>query len=82
MGFEVAQQQPMPVVYRGVRLSCGDRTDLSVERDVSVEVKAVSRIEPIHEAQVIAYLRLLASVALQRIFCGDIGRADIGVFLW
>jgi GxxExxY protein len=58
MGFEVAQQQPMPVVYRGVRLSCGYRTDLIVERDVIVEVKSVSRIEPIHEAQVISYLKL------------------------
>ena len=58
MGFEVAQQQPMPVTYRGVRLACRYRTDLIVDGAVIVEVKAVSGIEPIHEAQVISYLKL------------------------
>ncbi len=58
MGFQVAQQQPLPVEYRGVRLSCGYRTDLIVDNRVIVEVKAIARIEPIHEAQLISYLRL------------------------
>jgi GxxExxY protein len=50
-GMRVVQQQPLPVVYRDVRLSCGYRLDFIVEDRVIVEVKAVSRLEPIHEAQ-------------------------------
>lgn len=57
-GMKVLQQQPLPVVYRNVRLSCGYRLDLLVEDRVVVEVKSVSRLEPIHEAQLISYLRL------------------------
>jgi len=56
--MRVAQQQPLPVVYRDVRLSCGCRLDFVVEDRVIVEVKAVSRLEPIHEAQLLSYLRL------------------------
>lgn len=58
LGMEVVRQQPMPVAYRGVRLDCGYRTDLIVESEVIVEVKAVTRLEPIHEAQLISYLKL------------------------
>ena len=58
MGLRVEQQQPLPVVYRGVRLSCGYRIDLVVDDHVIVEVKSVARVEPIHEAQLISYLKL------------------------
>ena len=58
MGLEVVQQQPLPVVYRGVRLNCGYRLDLVVANDVIVEVKSVSRLEPIHEAQMLSYLKM------------------------
>ena len=58
LGLQVAQQQPLPVCYRGVRLSCGYRMDLIVDDRVIVEVKSVARIEPIHEAQLISYLKL------------------------
>jgi len=58
MGFEVVQQQPLPVFYRGVRLNCGYRLDLVVANDVIVEVKSVSRLEAIHEAQMLSYLKL------------------------
>ena len=58
LGLQVAQQQPLPVCYRGVRLSCGYRIDLIVDDRVIVEVKSVARIEPIHEAQLISYLKL------------------------
>jgi len=46
------------VVYRNVRLSCGYRLDLVVEGRVIIEVKSVSRLEPIHEAQLLSYMRL------------------------
>ena len=57
-GMKVVQQQPLPVVYRNVRLNCGYRLDLVIDDRVIVEVKAVSRLEPIHEAQILSYLRL------------------------
>ncbi|MCX6092649.1 MAG: GxxExxY protein [Candidatus Bipolaricaulota bacterium] len=58
LGLEVERQVPLPVVYRGVRLECGYRLDLLVERLVVVEVKAISELAPIHDAQLISYLRL------------------------
>ena len=57
-GLTVVRQQPLPIVYRGVRLDCGYRTDLIVENEVIVEVKSVSRLEPIHKAQLLSYLKL------------------------
>jgi GxxExxY protein len=46
------------VVYKGVRLDCGYRLDLVVEGRVIVELKTVERLLPIHEAQLLTYLRL------------------------
>ena len=51
-------QKPLPVVYKDVRLDCGYRLDLLVEESVIVEIKAIERLAPIHEAQVMSYLRL------------------------
>ena len=57
-GLHVDRQLPLPVVYREVRVDCGYRLDLLVEQEVVVEVKSVREIAPIHEAQVLSYLRL------------------------
>ncbi|MGO8944290.1 MAG: GxxExxY protein [Syntrophobacteraceae bacterium] len=54
----VERQLPLPVEYKGVRLDCGYRLDLLVEKSVVVEIKSVSSIEPIHEAQLLTYLKL------------------------
>ena len=51
-------QKALPVIYRGHRLDCGYRIDFLVEGLVVVELKAVERLEPVHTAQVISYLRL------------------------
>ena len=48
----------MPVVYEGQKLEIGYRIDLVVENRVVVEVKSVDAIHPIHEAQLLSYLRL------------------------
>ena len=48
----------MPVTYRGVKIDCGYRIYLLVEDKVVVELKAVERLEPIHEAQLLSYLKL------------------------
>jgi GxxExxY protein len=57
-GLEAEQQKPLPVVYREVRLDCGYRLDLLVERKVIVEIKSVDRLAPIHQAQLLSYLKL------------------------
>lgn len=57
-GLMVERQLPLPVVYRGQKLDCGFRIDLLVENEIIVEVKSVERIDPVHPAQLLSYLRL------------------------
>jgi GxxExxY protein len=57
-GLTVERQKALPVNYRGVKVDCGYRIDLLVEDTVIVELKAVDRLEPIHEAQLLSYLKL------------------------
>jgi len=57
-GVKVERQKELPLRYREVDLDCGYRLDLLVEDAVVVEVKSVDRLEPIHDAQVLSYLRL------------------------
>ena len=57
-GLAFRRQVPLPVIYKGIRLDCGDRLDVVLERDLIVEIKAVERLLPIHEAQILTYLRL------------------------
>jgi GxxExxY protein len=52
------RQVPLPVVYKGVRLDCGYRLDVLVHDQVIVELKTVERLMPIHEAQMLTYLKL------------------------
>jgi GxxExxY protein len=57
-GLQVLVQVPMPVTYRGVELELGYRLDLLVEGLVVVELKTVAKLLPIHDAQLLSYLRL------------------------
>ncbi|MGO9083776.1 MAG: GxxExxY protein [Candidatus Sulfotelmatobacter sp.] len=57
-GLQAACQVGLPVVYRGVRLEIGYRMDLLVEDLVIVEIKSVDAISPVHQAQIISYLKL------------------------
>jgi GxxExxY protein len=57
-GLKVERQKVLPVEYRGVRLDAGYRIDMMVEDFVVVELKVVDRLEPIHEAQLLSYLKL------------------------
>ena len=57
-GLKIEQQKPLPVVYREVKLECGYRLDLLVEEQVIVEIKAVETLLPIHQAQLLSYLKL------------------------
>ena len=57
-GLTFERQKPVPVVYKSVRLDCGYRLDLVVEDCVVVELKAVEILLPVHDAQVLTYLKL------------------------
>lgn len=57
--LRIDRQTALPVVYRGVRIDCGYPLDLVVEA-VIVEIKAVERLLPVHEAQILTYLKLSA----------------------
>jgi GxxExxY protein len=57
-GLSVEREKPLPLVYDNVRLDCSYRMDLVVEKSIVVEVKSVSRIEKVHEAQLISYLKI------------------------
>jgi GxxExxY protein len=57
-GISFQSQVPLPVQYRGLQLDCGYRLDLVVNDSISIEVKAVRRVLPIHRAQVLTYLKL------------------------
>jgi GxxExxY protein len=57
-GLKVERQKPLPVVYRGVSLDCAYRMDIVIDDQVILEVKSVERLHPVHDAQMISYLRL------------------------
>lgn len=56
--LKVESQKSIPVFYKDVMLDCGYRADLIVENQVIVEIKAVTSLIPIHEAQLLSYLKL------------------------
>jgi GxxExxY protein len=52
------RQKPQPVIYKGVTLECGFRIDVLVEDELVLELKSVDALLPLHDAQLINYLRL------------------------
>ena len=57
LGLAVERQKALPLVYKEIRLDQGYRIDLLVEQKVIVELKVVEQITPVHEAQVLSYLK-------------------------
>lgn len=57
-GLRFQRQVPLPVTYKGVQLDCGYKLDLVVDDKVVLELKSIKQVEPIHEAQLLTYLRL------------------------
>jgi GxxExxY protein len=57
-GLFVEQQVPIPLIYEEVRLKCGYRMDLRVERKVLVEIKSTESLAPVHFAQTLTYMKL------------------------
>lgn len=56
ISFEI--QSPLPVQYKGLRLDCGYRVDLLIEKQLLIELKAVEKLLAIHEAQILTYMKL------------------------
>ena len=57
-GISIARQVPVSLSYKGLSLPCAYRIDLVVESLLVVEIKAIERIDPVHTAQVLTYLRM------------------------
>ncbi len=57
-GLSFERQVALPVWFKGLQLDCGYKIDLVVEREVVIELKAVEKILPVHEAQLLTYLKL------------------------
>lgn len=57
LGLDVRRQQPLPIAYDGIKLDAGYRLDLIVQ-GVVIELKTVDKLQPIHTAQLLSYLRL------------------------
>jgi GxxExxY protein len=58
-GFEFQTELTIPVNYKGLELETGLRCDLLVEKSLVVELKAIEKVLPIHEAQILTYMKLL-----------------------
>ena len=56
--YEVLQEVPLPLIYKGVKLDCVYRLDILVNDAVIVEIKSVESLAPIHEAQLLSYLKI------------------------
>ena len=57
-GIGFRRQVALPVEYKGIKLDCGYRLDLIVNEEVVVEIKCIERVLPVHEAQLLTYIRL------------------------
>ena len=56
IGFQ--REVPLPVIYKGIKLDCGYRLDIVAEEKVVIEIKTVEKLLPVHEAQLLTYLKL------------------------
>ncbi len=58
-GFNFQTELTIPVNYKGLELETGLRCDLLIEKSLVVELKAIEKFLPIHEAQILTYMKLL-----------------------
>jgi GxxExxY protein len=91
-GLPFERQRALPVRYKEVRLDCGYRLDFIVEGALIVELKAVTELHPIHEAQLLTYLKLdkkslgllinfnvpALKQGVKRVACGDLFKEETG----
>ena len=91
-GLHFERQRALPVRYKEVPLDCGYRLDLVVEDALIIELKAVTELHPIHEAQWLTYLKLdrkslgllinfnvpVLKQGVKRVVCGDLFKDETG----
>ncbi|MEI6457123.1 MAG: GxxExxY protein [bacterium] len=56
-GLIIERQKPVPVIYKEIKLDCGYRLDLLVNKSVIIELKSIDAIAPVHVAQILTYMR-------------------------
>ncbi len=56
-GYKIERQKPIPVVYKEIKLECGYRVDILVEDKIVLELKSVDCFNPVHEAQILTYMK-------------------------
>jgi GxxExxY protein len=56
-GYNIERQKPIPVQYKEIKLDCGYRIDLLVEKQIIVELKSIEALTKIHMAQILTYMR-------------------------
>ena len=56
-GFRIERQKAVPVIFKEVKFDCGYRIDVLVENKVLLELKSVEALAPIHEAQILTYMK-------------------------
>jgi GxxExxY protein len=57
-GIPFKLEYPLPVEYKGIHLDCGYRIDVLIEDAIILELKSVNQLKPIHEAQLLTYMKL------------------------
>lgn len=57
-GIPIQLEAPIQVEYKGITIPCGYRIDLLVDAELIVELKCVEQLQPVHEAQILTYMRL------------------------
>ena len=77
-GIAFQMEVPLPVRYKGFLLDCGYRIDLLVRRDLIVEIKSVETLLPIHQAQILTYMRL-ANVSLGSLINFNVTKLQNGI---
>jgi len=58
-GLDIKRQKPIPVMWKGVKMDLGFRSDLLVENKVVVEIKSIESLAPVHAKQVLTHIRLM-----------------------
>ena len=56
--LNITRQQGIPVVYEGIKMDLGFRSDIIVENKVIIEIKSIEAIAPVHQKQLLTYLRI------------------------
>lgn len=57
LGLHIDRQKAVPVIYKDIKLECGYRIDILVENVVVIELKSVETLNPVHEAQILTYMK-------------------------